>query len=92
MAVNVEQISIESHENVQNLAYWVCLPSKNEAYTINIETLMVLESEIITVILSQNYDSNISRQFLNSFKTSTIISIIWSSVPSKSCTEHIYFM
>ena len=31
LAVNVEKLSIESHENVQNSAYWVCLPSKNEA-------------------------------------------------------------
>ena len=30
MAVNVEKQSIESHENVQNLAYWVCLTIKNE--------------------------------------------------------------
>ena len=41
---------------------------------------MVLKSE--TLILSQNYDSDIPRQFLNSFKTSTNISIFWSSTPS----------
>ena len=28
MAENVEKPSVESHENVKNLAYWVCLPSK----------------------------------------------------------------
>ena len=38
---------------------------------------MLLEGEIITLILSQNYDSNISRQLLNSFKTLTILSILW---------------
>ena len=43
----------------------------------------VLESEIITLFLSQNYDSYISRQRLNSFKTLTILSIIWSSSPLK---------
>ena len=30
LAVNVEKLSIESHENAQHLADWVCLPSKNE--------------------------------------------------------------
>ena len=38
----------------------------------------VLESEIMTLILSQNYDSNISRQLLTSL---TILSILWSSAP-----------
>ena len=38
---------------------------------------MILESEIITPILSQNYDSKSSRQLLNSFKTLTILSIFW---------------
>ena len=28
LAVNFEKQSIESHANVQHLAYWVCLPSK----------------------------------------------------------------
>ena len=37
--------------------------------------------KLLLLILSQNYDSNISRQLLNSFKTLTIQSIIWSSVP-----------
>ena len=37
--------------------------------------ISVLESEIITPILSQNYDSNFSRQLLNSFETLTAISI-----------------
>ena len=31
LAGNVKKLSNESHENVQNLANWVCLPSKNEA-------------------------------------------------------------
>ena len=31
VAINVEKLSIESHEYVHNLAYWVCLPSKNES-------------------------------------------------------------
>ena len=42
---------------------------------------ILLESEIITLILSQNYDSNISRQLLNSFKTLTMLSILWSAIP-----------
>ena len=37
---------------------------------------MVMESEVITLILSTNYGSNISRQFFNRIK-----SIIWSSAP-----------
>ena len=53
LAVNVEKQSINSNENV-HLSYWVCLPSKNEAYIINIYTCTVLEREIITLILSQN--------------------------------------
>ena len=43
--------------------------------------MIVLDSEIIKLILSQNYDSNISRQLFNNFKTLTILSIIWSSAP-----------
>ena len=43
----------------------------------------VLESEIITLMLCQNYDSDMSRQLLNSFKTLTIIYIFWSSAPLK---------
>ena len=31
LAVNVEQPLIGNHDNVHNLAYWVCLTSKNEA-------------------------------------------------------------
>ena len=65
--VNVEKLSNESHENVHNLVNWVCLPSKNEAYTINIQMFMVLECEIITLILSQNYESNSSRHFFEQF-------------------------
>ena len=76
LAVNNERQSIESHEHVHNLAYWLCLPSKIEAQTINIKMFIVLESEMITLILSQNYDSYISRQLLNSFKTLTCISLI----------------
>ena len=30
MALNVKKLSIESHENVQNVAYRVCLPSRND--------------------------------------------------------------
>ena len=41
---------------------------------------IVLESEIITLMISQNYDSNISR-LLNTYKTLTKQSIIWSSAP-----------
>ena len=48
----------------------------------------VLESEIITLILSKNYDSNISRQFLNSFKSLTKLSIFWSSAPLIKITSH----
>ena len=43
-----------------------------------------LESEIITLILSQNYDINISRQLLNSFITLIMLSLIWSSEPLRS--------
>ena len=39
---------------------------------------IVLESEII---LSQNSDSDISTQLLNSFKTLTFLSIIWREAP-----------
>ena len=42
---------------------------------------IVLESEIYTLFLSQNYGSTISRQLLNSSKTLTILSILWSSAP-----------
>ena len=42
---------------------------------------IVLEGEMITLVVFQNYDSNISRQLLNSFKTLTILSIFWSSAP-----------
>ena len=41
---------------------------------------MVLESEMITLVLSENYDSNISRQLLNSFKYLSLIYMFWSSV------------
>ena len=68
MEVNDEKLSIESHEYVQNVAY---------GYVYAVKT--VLESEIITLTLTQNYDSNISWQRLNSFKTLIILSIIWSS-------------
>ena len=44
---------------------------------------MVLKRESVTLILSQNYDSNSSRQRLNSFETLTIMSIVWSSAPLK---------
>ena len=40
---------------------------------------IVLESESVTLIVSQNYVSNISRQPLNSFKTLTILSLLWNS-------------
>ena len=42
--------------------------------------LLYWKVKFITLILSQNYDSSSSRQLLNSFKTLTILSIIWSSV------------
>ena len=35
LAEKNEKLSIESHENAQNVAYWVCLPSKNEAFINN---------------------------------------------------------
>ena len=54
---------------------------KKEAYKINFQMFIVLGNEIITLILSQNYDSNISRQLLNSFKTLTILSLIQRSAP-----------
>ena len=40
---------------------------------------IILENIIITIFLSQNYDSKIPRQLLNSFKMLTILSIIWRS-------------
>ena len=60
----LKESQLKDNENVQMLAYWACVPSKNEAQMINIQMCIVLESEIISLILSQNYDSNISRQFL----------------------------
>ena len=48
---------------------------------------MALESGIISITLSQNYDYNISRQLLNSFKSLTIISMFWSSEPLTLCLE-----
>ena len=52
---------------------------------------IVLESEIITLMLTQTYYSNISIQLLNSINTLTILSIIWSSAPltKMHTTEHI---
>ena len=51
-------------------------PVKNEAYTFNIYMFIALEIDIITLILSQHYDSNNSRQLLNNFKALSILSII----------------
>ena len=47
---------------------------------------MVLQSELITLILSQNYDYNISRQLLNRFKTLRTIYIFWSSAALNKVT------
>ena len=43
--------------------------------------LVVRESEIIILILSQIYNFNNLRQALNLLKTLTLLSIIWSSAP-----------
>ena len=56
-------------------------PVKMEYKRSIFRSVFVVESEIITLILSQSYYSNISRQLLNSFKTLTILSIVWSSAP-----------
>ena len=40
---------------------------------------IVLKNQITNLMLSQNYDSNISWQLLNNFKTLNTLSIIWSS-------------
>ena len=50
--------------------------------------LIVLEMEMITLILTRNYDSNISRQILKSLKGLTILSIIWSSAEMKTLRRH----
>ena len=52
---------------------------------------IVLESEITTLILFLNYDSNISRQLLNSFKTLTMLFIIWSSAPLRFVLKQTLF-
>ena len=48
---------------------------------------IVRESEIITLMLSPNYDFNISKQLLNSFKTLAILSILWSVTPLNDPTH-----
>ena len=44
---------------------------------------IVLEIEMMAFTLSKNYDSNISRHILSSFKNLTMLSLIWSSAPLK---------
>ena len=48
---------------------------------------IVRESEIITLMLSPNYDFNISRQLLSGFKTLAILSILWSVKPLNDPTH-----